>query len=220
MRPRVMMGLALIAVLAFSCSQADERPTASSSRPTPWPSVLGIVDPKGDALVPEAIGYLDALSAHVSKSGGAFEFSFTLAEAVPASFDVPAGWDALFWSFCLDMDPRHAPIGYPFAFTTAAPCEFIIVARSTGGPITGVLIDRRPLVNADDAITVSIPITVSATEIRATVPASRLGRPRRLRWVMKTSEVTLPLGNDNFVDLEEVPDESFTRPGRWPADRL
>lgn len=205
-------------MLASGCTQADEPTTDSNSRPTPSPTVLGIADPRGDAGVPETMGYLDALSADVSKSGGAFEFSFTLAQAVPASFDVPAGWDALFWSFCLDKDPRRAPLGYPFGFATAAPCEFIVVARSTGGPITGVLIDRQPLVNADDAISETIPVTVRGAEIRATVPASRLGRPRRLRWVMATTELTLPLGNDNFVDLDEVPDESFARPARWPAD--
>jgi hypothetical protein len=170
----------------------------------------------GDAFVSE--GYLDALSADVSKSDGRFQFSFTLAEAVPASFDVPAPWDALFWSFCLDIDLRRSPIGYPFDLTTAAPCEFIVAARSTGGPITGVLIDRRPLVNADAAIRVSIPVTVDGVEMRTTVPASRLGRPHRLRWVMATTELQLPLGNDDFMDLDEVPNSSIARPARWPAE--
>jgi hypothetical protein len=35
---------------------------------------------------------------------------------------------------------------------------------------------------------------------------------------MATTELTLPLGNDRFMDLDEVPDESFTRPARWPTD--
>jgi hypothetical protein len=137
---------------------------------------------------------------------------------VPASFDVPAGWDALLWSFCLDTDPSTTPRGYPFASATAVPCEFIAAGRSNGGAITGVLIDRRPLVTSNNAITTSIPVTVRGTTIRVTVPASLLGRPRRLRWVMATTELTLPLGNDRFMDLDEVPDESFTRPARWPTD--
>jgi hypothetical protein len=218
MRRRVIACLALIAVLASGCAQADERTTAASSRASPSPPALGIADPRGDAFVPETMGYLDALSADVSKSGGTFEFTFTLAEAVPESFDVPAGWDALLWSFCLDTNPRTMPVGYPFASTTAVPCEFIVAERSTGGPITGILIDRRPLVNGDDANTVSIPVTIRGAEVRATVPAARLGRPSRLRWVMATTELALPLGNDDFLDLDEVPDDSFARPARWPAN--
>lgn len=38
-----------------------------------------------------------------------------------------------------------------------------------------------------------------------------IGPSRRLRWVMNTSEVAAQLGNDNFANLEEVPDGSFAR---------
>jgi hypothetical protein len=210
MRQHALWGLTLIAMLVSGCT-ADERTNGSISPPAPPPTLVGIEDPRGDAGGPE--DYLDVLSADVSKSRGAFEFSFTLAQAVPNAFDVPAEWDELFWTFCLDMNPR-APVGYPFASTTAVSCEFIVIARSTGGPITGVLIDRRPLVNVEDAITSSIPVVVRDAAIRATVPAARLGHPRELRWVMKTSEVTLPLGNDDFVDWDQVPDGRFAR---WPA---
>lgn len=207
MWPKLVWRLSLITMLASACGSADERTTGSVPLPTPSPILRGVEDPEGDAFVPE--GYLDVLSADVTKSGGAFAFSFTLAEAVPASFDVPAGWDALFWSFCLNTSSR-SPVGYPFSVSTSVSCEFIVIARSTGGPITAVLIDRRPLVNVEDAITVSVPIAVRGSAIRMTVPASRLGHPRQFAWVMKTSEITLPLGNDDFIDLDEVRGPAWT----------
>jgi hypothetical protein len=214
MRRLRIWGLALI-VLAFGCSRGSEdvpEPvTRSSPPPVPSPRPDGIEDARGDALVPEA--YLDSVSAHVSKNGRDFEFSFTLAEAVPPSFDVAAEWDGLFWSFCLDTDPRMALAGYPFSLSTEAACELIVIARSTGGAITSILLDRRPLENAEDALTVPVPIAVDGATVTSTVPARRLGNPSHFRWVMKTSEVALPLGNDNFLDLDEVPDGRWAR---WP----
>jgi hypothetical protein len=66
---RMIGGLALIAVLASGCTRAAERTTTSSSRPPQSPTVLGLADPRGDAGVPETMGYVDALSADVLERG-------------------------------------------------------------------------------------------------------------------------------------------------------
>jgi len=212
----VIAGVALIAMLVSGCAGSDERTTEPTAQPAPPTTVQGIEDTRSDALVPDSLPYMDALSADVSKSDDTFEFSFTLAEAVPESFEIPARWDAFLWSFCLDTNPRTVPVGYPFARTTGVPCEFIVAERSNGGPLTGFLIDRRPLLNGDEAITAPIDVTVDGAGIGATVPASRLGDPDRIWWVMATTELKLPLGNDHFLDLDQVPNDSFALPARWP----
>jgi hypothetical protein len=101
-----------------------------------------IADPSGDALLPSAPGYVDALSAGVSEAGDSFSFAVALAAPIPTRFEVLTDWDALLWSFCLDTDRSSDPSGYPFAAPTVVPCEFIVTALSESKGMTGTLIDR------------------------------------------------------------------------------
>jgi hypothetical protein len=176
-----------------------------------------IPDPSGDALLISAPGYVDARSAGVVVAGGTFSFAVTLAGPIPTSFKVPAGWDALLWSFCLDTDNSSDPRGYPFEPSTAVPCEFIVTALSKGSGVTGTLIDRRPSLEVKPAATTSIPVALDGTTVTISVPAAKLGHPARFTWVMATTALTLPWPNDEFLDIDEVPDSSFGRPAPWPA---
>ncbi len=215
MRLRVVTGLVLVSLLGSACGGDGQG--ASTSPSTQPAETVGIPDPRGDPGVPESLAYLDALSANVSKEGDLFGFAFTLSAAIPSSFEVPTPYDALLWSFCIDTDPSTTMAGYPFASTTTVPCEFIVMEMSQGGKVTGSLIYRRPLLDGKKAVTIPIHLTINGVEVLASVPAESLGSPARLTWVMATTELTLPLGNDNFADMDEVPNSSFSKPARWPS---
>jgi hypothetical protein len=175
-----------------------------------------IEDPSDDALMPSAPGFVDVLSASVSASGETQEFTFTLSAPIPSAFDVPATWDAFLWSFCLDTDGNSDPRGYPFQASTIAPCEFIVATRSEGRRITGVLIDRRPLTGGTEAATIPITFTSHGSTMTMSVPTKDLDDPKRFTWVMAASALTLPWPNDEFLDIDEVPDSSFSDPASWP----
>jgi hypothetical protein len=226
MRLFAMRGICLLALagLLGSCG-GSTAPANSSSASTP-PSEASaaaasergmIADPPGDALMPSAPGYVDALSAGVFEAGDKFSFAATLAAQIPPRLELPTGWDALLWSFCLDTDDPSAPSGYPFAASTTVPCEFIVAALSKGKGVAGTLIDRRPLLDAKEAATTPIPVVLDGTTITMVLPAARLGDPTRFTWVMATSALTLPLPNDEFLDVDEVPDSSFNQPAQWPG---
>ena len=176
-----------------------------------------ITDPLGDALLSSAPGYVDVRSAGVSEGADAFSFVATLAAPIPSSAEVPEDWDGLLWSFCLDTHGSSAPSGYPFAATMVVPCEFIVTALSKGDEVAGSLIDRRPLLHAQRATTTPIPVALDGSTMTISVPAAKLGHPTKFTWVMATTALTLPLPNDDFQDIDEVPDSSFDKPARWPA---
>jgi hypothetical protein len=218
-RTTLLLGVATIVLTACSSSTVDAAPTPTTpvTVVTASPTVLppgSIADGSGDVLLP--VDYLDATSAAVSRQDGVFVFTSTLVEPIPASFEPPTPWDAILWSFCIDTDLSTMPRGYPFTKPTPVPCEFIVTAASEGGAMTGTLIDRRPLLDGKDAATPSIPITVDGTRVSASVSAEQLGSPKRFTWVMAMTVLSLPWPNNDFLDVDEVPDSSFSDPAPWP----
>jgi hypothetical protein len=190
--------------------------SAKSSSTPPAPASEGLVpDPSEDAQIASAPRYVDVLSAGVSVSGAMHSFTFTLAGPIPSAFKVPAAWDALLWSFCLDTG-NSDPSGYPFEASTPAPCEFIVTALSDGKRVTTALIDRRPLLDGSEATTSSIGSSSHGSTVTMSVPTARLDDPRRFTWVMAATALTLPWPNDEFLDIDEVPDSSFNDPASWP----
>jgi hypothetical protein len=176
-----------------------------------------ITDPLGDALLSSAPGYVDVRSAGVFEEADTFSFTATLAAPIPSPATVPTDWDAVLWSFCLDTDNSSGPSGYPFAATTVVPCEFIVTALSKGDEVAGRLIDRRPLLHGKQPTTTPIPVALDGSTMTITVPPAKLGHPTKFTWVMATTALTLPWPNDDFLDIDEVPDSSFDQPAQWPA---
>jgi len=174
-----------------------------------------IPDPQGDVALPDPPGYLDGLAAGVVKDAHAFVFRFTLAEPIPAVPEIPSGWGSLGWSFCVDTDPG-APKGYPFSPRTSAPCEFIILLRSNGGPLQGELIDRRPLGDGNGAVVTRVDPSIDGATVTASVPVRAVGDPAAFTWVW-ASTVLGQLGTNAFMDVDEVPDSSFADPAPWPG---
>ena len=210
---RLVVNTLVLYVVLASCSSPPSSSTDASSSLPPESESGMVSDPAGDAG--GAQGFLDLQAAGVSEAHNTFTFTFTLAEPIPASFDVPKGWDGLLWSFCLDTVTSKNPTGYPFSGATSAPCEFIAAAVSTGRQVAGLLIDRGSGA-AVDART-SIPAVMDGANLTISVPAASLGNPTRFKWVAAGTELVLPWPNDTFVDVDEVPDASFAGPAQWRA---
>ena len=163
-----------------------------------------------------APGYLDAVGGEVTKaSDGTFTFVETLATALPDKPKLPAGDAALGWSVCVDVDPTVAPVGFPM--TIAMPCEFIVHTRWDGRRLAGLLIDRRPLAAGGSAKTTPFDPIVDGTSVRMEVSEGALGDPASFRWSMFTEELG-PLGTDQVVQVDAVPDGGVGDPAAWPSD--
>jgi len=219
---RIVPVLVLMALAA--CSDSSQSPQATTSPETPMPSVSSsatepawdlaaqatmLRDPAGDPY-PDPAGYLDSRAYGVvrGKLDGSttFAFPFAVNEPIPTSFQVPLGFDASQYSYCLDTDKTKSPGGYPFATDEPVWCDYILVAQSTGDATwKASLIDRLPLLHGRDAKVVDIPFFIDDTRKQAvfTVPASLLGDPTAFEWAMSVSLVHLPFPNDDFIDLDE-----------------
>lgn len=207
------VGLVACLVLLGSCSLSSSSSTDASGSVSPARMSGMLSDPAGDAG--DAPAFLDLLAAGVSEADRTFTFAFGLAEPIPASFEVPKGWDGLLWSFCIDTDASKTPTGYPFSGTTAAPCEYIVAAVSTGHDAKGLVIERGS--GSAGKPRTSTPVIVDGANLTISVPADVLGDPARFTWVAAGSELTLPWPNDAFTDVDEIPDTSFAEPAPWPA---
>ncbi len=224
MRIRIVTGLVLISLLGSACGGASKAGTstpAPSTSASPAATVYQVTDPKGDTGLPESLGYLDILSAGARQgSKNSLSFVFTLSKPIPSTFEVPSPYNAVGWEFCLS-NASTEPSGYPFAASTATPCEFIVMDTSQGGEVTGSLIDRRPLLHGKEAVTTSVPVTINGTEVATSVPGASIGlHPHGgsgIQWVLFATELTLPLGNDDFTNTDEAPDGNFDNPACLPC---
>lgn len=211
----------LIAVAATAGAVEILRSDEGRTPTTPSPGTVRISDPTGDAL---GFRYLDIVSASVAKMEGQFDFAFTLSAPIPSPLRVVEPYEANGYGFCLDTDLTD-PAGYPFAVGSTAQCEFIVdVLTRPSGRVSGLLIDRRPLLDRKDVARSAIPVTVLGRTIFTTVPVASLGDPASFGWDLYSTELTMPLGNDDYLNIDEAPDgnPSATWPGADPegtADR-
>jgi hypothetical protein len=192
-------------------------PATSPAAATTTPAAAMIADPPGDVGLPNPPGYLDGLAAGVAKDAGVFIFRFVLAEPIPRALEIPNGWDSIGWSFCLDTD-RAAPKGYPFSPSTAVPCEFILLLRSSGGPLKAELIDRRTMQDGKDAVVTPLDNSIDGATVTVSLPVGAIGDPASFTWVWATTLLD-QLGTNTFKDVDEIPDSSFADPAPWPPSR-
>ncbi|MGE5460287.1 MAG: hypothetical protein ACM3WR_06650 [Solirubrobacterales bacterium] len=211
----------LIAVAATAGAVEILRSDGGRTPTEPTVTTVRIQDPTGDVVLsfPDTftdVGFVDIVSAAVSEEGGTFTFALTLAHPIPPSFVLTEPYEGLGYEFCLDTDASSTPFGYPFAVSTSATCELIVdILARPGGHVSGTLIDRRTLTDGKDAMETPISVSITGTRVLTSIPSGSLGDPASLTWVLYTTELALPLGNDVFANVDEAPDSSAPAP--WPA---
>ena len=167
-----------------------------------------VTDPAGDAPF-RAPGFLDLLSASVSKSGQTFSFRMSMAAPIPAVPPrTPPGTSQVAWTWTLDTDPSTRPEGYPLpaAPGVSGPSEFIIAVAWDGNAFFGRLVDRRPLLTGGEAVLIPLAFTISGADVRMDVRASLLGNPSSFLWAAFSFYWSAPPGGTwgaHFVDGTE-----------------
>ena len=209
------------AVVTASASPAPASPAAlpsaaPSSEPSPTAlaqDVQTVQDVKGDAVMSgsaEAPGYLDMFGASVELRDGFFVFTASLASGVPTTPELPTGWVAIGWSFCIDLDPTQSLRGYPMK-TVRMPCELIVHTRWDGKALTGMVFDRRPLADKKEVKTITLVPATDGSAMSESVPSNLLGEPSTFLWSAFTEELG-PLGTDIVHHVDAA------GPATWPAN--
>jgi hypothetical protein len=204
------------AALTVPASPAPPPSAAPSSEPSPSAraqDVQTVQDVKGDAVMTEsaeAPGYLDMVGASVELRDGSFVFTQSLASGVPATPELPKGWVAIGWSVCIDLDPMQALRGYPMK-AVRMPCELIVHTRWDGKALTGMVFDRRPLADGNEATTVTLTPAADGPGVSETVPPQLLPGTSTFRWSAFTEELG-PLGTDIAHHVDAA------GPATWPAN--
>jgi hypothetical protein len=90
-----------------------------------------------------------------------------------------------------------------------------LIAVSKGGPVTGTLIDRRPLEHGGHAKTSAVPVTIDGASGTFAVPAARLGDPAAFDWTRASGVLKLPfpLSADDVIGLDTASDAQRTYGG-------
>ena len=185
-------------LLGFLAGCTDRHTPTSPNQPTlafdaSASLTSGVTDPAGDAAWNRNTGpgaeakvpdYLDIVTAAVSKKGGTFAFTMSLADVLPASPQPASGGLGTYdWFFELDTDPATFPSGKDGVFpqNQALPIEFFVAVEWDGVQFTGVLFDLRPLLTGRPMILTPVAFSIGGTRpisdgLRRRAPGTRITR--------------------------------------------
>lgn len=178
-----------------------------------------ISDPMGDAVASDGSGVIgaanqDIVSASVGKKDRRFVFGIDVAGGLRNHPVGPPQRVLQEWSWNLNTDPSASPAGFPFAPTTPAPPEFIVMVLWDGVRFEASVIDRRPLLAGEQAVITHVPYQIDGESLTVFVDAGLLGNAESFAWVARTNNWTVPMGTGNPQTLDRAPDAS---PAFWPS---
>jgi len=176
-------------------------------------------DPVGDAQF-HAPAYADIVAGTVGEVGGSFEFTITVADAIPQTPKLTApGVQALRWVVSLDLDPTTSPVGWPFApgapqsAQKGAADAFLAVAWD-GTEFSGTLFDRRPLLSGGEVVMTAVPYEIDGDIVHIWLDGALVGDPTSFRFGFVTAALTTELGT--IVDVKRLLDYLQPFYNAWP----
>ncbi len=171
-----------------------------------------VTDPAGDALY-KAPAFMDIVGASLSYDSGNFVFRMNLAGAIPNDPRVPPPANAsIRWAFPIDSDPATFPEGAPYPPNQPGAPEFNTRVFWDGHAFTASLLDRRPLLEGNEALVVPLSFTVQGDVIRVAVPAALLGSSSFSWGAVTVYASASPGGNLGYHFVDTL--EPFYNP--WP----
>jgi len=176
-------------------------------------------DPAGDALF-HAPAYADVIGGTVNEADGTFEFTMTVAEAIPATPKLTApGVQALRWAVSFDLDPTTFPAGWPAApgdprSEQAKAAEGFAAVVWDGSDFSATWFDRRPLLSGGEVEARSVPFEIDGNEVHIWLDATLIGHPSSFRVGFVTAAVTTKLGT--LVDAKQLLDNLQPFYNVWP----
>jgi hypothetical protein len=209
--------LCCLALLACERPEPLEAPEYTLDVPETGGRTDLVEDEKGDAHLRSgdaAPGYLDQVGGAVTPADEeTLRFVAELASPVPFEPELPNGDNAIGWSFCLDMDPDSATVGFP-SLESISPCEFVLRVAWDGRNLQGFFIDRRPLMEARYSQIERVRPTLRKSSIELLIPLEKLGYPTRFDWSTATEEFE-SLALDAIHQIDELPDSGASAPETW-----
>jgi len=205
-RARWITSLALGATVALSASGQALGASA-------W------TDPVGDAKF-HAPAYADVVAGTVEVDAGTFEFTMTVAEAIPSTPKLTApGVEALRWAVSFDLDSTTFPAGWPAApgdprSQQAPPAEGFAAMVWDGSDFSAAWFDRRPLLTGGTVTMTTVPFEIDGNEVHIWLDAALLGYPSTFRVGFVTAAVTTELGT--VVDAKQLLDLMQPFYNVWP----
>jgi hypothetical protein len=170
-----------------------------------------VLDPVGDTIFPFNAPFQDFVRGQMTKTAsGDFELLMEMAVPVPIAPPLPPqGNSEIWWFWIFDLDPTTSPQGFPWrgqgSQGTRTP-EFIVYVGWDGTEFAGAAIDRRPLLNGEDAIITPVPFGINGTIVDAVLPYELIGNvPPGFVWGAHTCDWSGPVGSSafNFADYSE-----------------
>jgi len=195
--PSLVAGLALMLALAPVASQTVAAATSAVYN-----------DPVGDTHF-NAPAYTDIVGCEAVRSGQTLSFAMTLAAPIPTSADLPKPANTeVEYVWALDTNPATAPAGYPLAPGLAVYPEYALQVNWDGTTVTGVLIDRTPLLVGADAVITTQPFTVSSSRISTSVRVGQIGDPGAFNFGCVVALWSGPFGSSGRT-LNDALDPEF-----------
>jgi hypothetical protein len=170
-----------------------------------------VTDPEGDAfwwftLALPAHPYQDIVQVQVREAGNVFTFKMDVAGAVP---DTPTflvdGAKFMTWMWLVDLDPWTTPSGYPLAEGHAKQVEVWIHILWDGESFSAELIDRRPLLDGEEAVVTPISFSIKDATLSVSVDADVLGDPLSFRWRGVSQDWTGAFGSTGQMTIDLLP---------------
>ena len=145
-------------------------------------------DPVGDALF-HAPAYADIVAGRVDQDAGTFEFTMTVADAIPETPKLTApGVQALRWVASLDLDPTSSPIGWPVPQrlpaapqSSPAAAEGFLAVAWDGTEFSGTFFDRRPLLSGGEVVATTVPFEIDGNTVHMWLDGALIGDPASSR---------------------------------------
>lgn len=176
-------------------------------------------DAAGDVAF-RAPAYTDVVGGTVQVDGGIFEFTMTVAEAIPQTPILPRpGVAELRWAVPLDLDPTAFPAGWPLApgdprSAQSAPAEGFLAVAWDGSAFSGTWFDRRPLLTGGQYTATSVPFEIDGNTVTIWLDGALIGDPESFRVGFVTAAVTTELGTT--VDQKQILDGLSPFYNAWP----
>lgn len=205
-RARLITSVGLGALIALS---ASGHALAASS----W------TDPVGDALF-HAPAYADVVAGTVEQDAGTFEFTMTVAEAIPTTPILPPpGVQEIRWAVSFDLDSTTFPAGWPAApgdprSAQAPAAEGFVAVSWNGSAFSATFYDRRPLLSGGEVEMTTVPFEIDGNEVHIWLASALIGNPSGFRIGFVTAAVTTELGTT--VDQKRILDGLEPFYNVWP----
>ena len=161
-------------------------------------------DPIGDGNKHAPLYYdIAACGVDLSPETGVYTLWQDMADPVPDNPEIPSSTKLLIWSWGLGTDPDSDPRGFPVPKGNALIHEFYVGLAWDGREVSAFIVDRRPLLVGEDAITTEIPFAIEGNRVSVDIDGDLFDPPETFMWRSGILDITSEhLGTNGLTLLD------------------